>query len=144
MNVAYALIPEKCMLPDTKYHRLYKYTICLSYILTRDLRNDSSATNMLYVLKYKRREFYDGSVLLLLSITMLSRANLYLSFIYLWWMHLFYSSSFCSDRRFGLNSCIQCQTATKYFYLSTKRSIALDVSLRLKPRKYRYKAYLIT
>jgi hypothetical protein len=80
MNVAYALIPEKCMLPVTKYHRLSEYIVCLPYILTRDLRNDSSATNMLYVLKYKRREFYDGSVLLLLSITMLQQSQFVFEF----------------------------------------------------------------
>ena len=51
MNVAYALIPEKRMLPDTKYDRLSEYIICLPYRLTRDLRNDSSATNMFLCLE---------------------------------------------------------------------------------------------
>jgi hypothetical protein len=86
MNVAYALIPEKCMLPDTKYHRLnilyvyHIFTIYLPYSLTRDPRNDSSATNMLYVLKYKRRKFYDGLVLLLPPITMLQQSQFVFEF----------------------------------------------------------------
>ena len=79
MNVVYALIPERWgfRIPST--------TVCLnilyvSYSLTRDLRSDSSATNMLYALKYKRREFYDGSVLLLLSITMLQQSRFVFEF----------------------------------------------------------------
>jgi len=45
--------------------------------------SDSSATGMLYMLKYKRREFYDGLVLLLLSITMTKQSQfVFVSSIY--------------------------------------------------------------
>ena len=42
--------------------------------------SDSSATGMLYMLKYKRREFYDGLVLLLLSITMTKQSQFVFEF----------------------------------------------------------------
>ena len=42
--------------------------------------SDSSATTMLYMLKYKCREFYDGLVLLLLSITMTKQSQFVFEF----------------------------------------------------------------